>query len=197
MSHVLKDHPTFEDIMKSNPDPSTIKSHYSSKILTVFSWLDWVNGDGLSFNFVEKPLTREYTKLPTISVETLMKYIGELTQELEAKISSILPEKFALVFDGWTLDGTSTHYMAVFATFLVFIVLLPSTNKWSFNCIYSSFRLIIRINGAGSKIYFLPFLLCSMRAIILRRLIRISWSTCLEMYTGRALTMLCALLETT
>ena len=64
-----------------------------------------------------------------------MKYMKELTHELEAKISSILPEKFALVFDGWSLDGSSTHYMAVFATFLVFIVLHLIS---SINFIYSA-----------------------------------------------------------
>ena len=113
-------------MMQRNPDPASIMFHYPSKTLNVFSWLDWINTDGLSFNFVEKPLTREYSKLEPISVDTLMKYMKELTHELEAKISSILPEKFALVFDGWSLDGSSTHYMAVFATFLVFIVCLTS-----------------------------------------------------------------------
>jgi hypothetical protein len=123
MSHIVKEHPAFDDIMQRNPDPKTLRSHFSSKVLTIFSWLDWVNGDGLSFNFIEKPRTKEYTKLPSISVDTLMKYIHELTEELETKIStSILPDKFALIFDGWSLDGTSTHYVALFASFLVSIV---------------------------------------------------------------------------
>ncbi len=50
--------------------------------------------------------------LPRPSMSSLMKYMNELTHELETKISSILPEKFALVFDGWSLDWSSTHYMA-------------------------------------------------------------------------------------
>ncbi len=42
----------------------------------------------------------------------------ELTLIVEKKIKDTLPDFFALVFDGWTLDGTSTHYVGIFATFL-------------------------------------------------------------------------------
>ena len=38
---------------------------------------------------------------------------------VEKVIASLLPDAFALVFDGWSLDGQSTHYIALFATFYV------------------------------------------------------------------------------
>ncbi len=44
-----------------------------------------------------------------------MKYIGLLTTSLEEHIAKILPSKFPLIFDGWTLEGSSTHYVAIFA----------------------------------------------------------------------------------
>jgi hypothetical protein len=46
-----------------------------------------------------------------------MTAMHELTVLVEKKIKECLPDKFALVFDGWTLDGTNTHYMGLFATY--------------------------------------------------------------------------------
>jgi hypothetical protein len=44
-----------------------------------------------------------------------MKYMALLTTALEKEISIMLPEKFPLIFDGWSLEGSSTHYVAVYA----------------------------------------------------------------------------------
>ena len=44
-----------------------------------------------------------------------MKYMSLLTTALEEHISKLLPEKIPIVFDGWTLDGSSTHYVAMYA----------------------------------------------------------------------------------
>ena len=38
-----------------------------------------------------------------------------VVKALEKKIIKLLPNKFPLIFDGWTLDGASTHYVAVYA----------------------------------------------------------------------------------
>jgi len=83
----------------------------------IFSWLDWIINEGLPFNTVTKPLTRKYSQLSAISIGTFMKAMSELTLKVEKTIKDILPDKFALVFDGWTLEGTSTHYIGIFATF--------------------------------------------------------------------------------
>jgi hypothetical protein len=83
----------------------------------MFSWLDWIINEGLPFSTVEKPLTRQYSNLSPISVETFMKAMHEATLLVEKKIKELLPDKFALVFDGWTLDGTSSHFIGIFATF--------------------------------------------------------------------------------
>jgi hypothetical protein len=48
-------------------------------------------------------------------VDTFIKMMRLLTEKVQQKISDLLPELFALVFDGWTLG--QTHYLAVFATF--------------------------------------------------------------------------------
>lgn len=41
-----------------------------------------------------------------------MKYLTKLRQPLEMKRTNVLPEKFAIIFDGWT-KGDS-HYLGVF-----------------------------------------------------------------------------------
>ncbi len=47
-----------------------------------------------------------------------MKYLHLLTKALEKKISVMLPDKFVLIFDGWSLDGAGTHYVAIFAQWI-------------------------------------------------------------------------------
>ena len=65
------------------------------------------------FEFVENPLTREFTKLDPITVPTLKKYLEVVTRKTEAQISSKLPNQFSLIVDGWT--KRSDHFFGVFA----------------------------------------------------------------------------------
>lgn len=69
----------------------------------------------LAFCVCEKPNYRNYSKLKPISSTTLMKYMRLLTNAVEERIAEMLPKKFPLIFDGWTLEGSSTHHVAVFA----------------------------------------------------------------------------------
>lgn len=91
--------------------------YYSSKTKCVYGWLRWIILEGLPFNTVEKELTREYSSLEPISLSTFMKYMCLVTKNLEKKIMLALPEKFCLIFDGWSLDGQSTHFLGLFACF--------------------------------------------------------------------------------
>ena len=45
--------------------------------------------------------------------QIIVKYVQELTRKVEEKLSAELPNRFALVIDGWTDAPTSTHYLAV------------------------------------------------------------------------------------
>ena len=47
--------------------------------------------------------------------ETLMKYMELLVLQVENRIKDDLPEKFAIIFDGWSED--STHFIGIFAVF--------------------------------------------------------------------------------
>ena len=47
-----------------------------------------------------------------------MEFMCHMTKTVEDEIKKILPDKFALIFDGWSVDGQSTHYIALIASFL-------------------------------------------------------------------------------
>lgn len=65
-----------------------------------------------------------------ISRPTLTKYMHALTKKVEETIRKLLPNKFALVFDGWSTNDT--HYIALFATF-------PSSNELGYKHVLLSF----------------------------------------------------------
>lgn len=137
MSHITSAHPNFEEEMKKTKDGKIVGIKISTpcsdfklintrdflvppKINNIYSWVDWIVNEGLPFSTVEKSLTRKYTNLSPISISSLMNAMKELTVVVEKKITEILPNQFALVFDGWSLDGTSNHYVGIFATFSTF-----------------------------------------------------------------------------
>ena len=65
------------------------------------------------FEFVESDLKRKYTNLQPICRKTLMKYMHLTTLEVEKAITKSLPDRFALLLDGWIHH--STHFLAVFS----------------------------------------------------------------------------------
>ena len=67
------------------------------------------------FSIVKNKYVRKNTNLAPISVKTVMKYLQRTHILVERKLSIMLPDKFGLVFDGWTCDGMSDHYIAIFA----------------------------------------------------------------------------------
>ena len=86
------------------------------KASNIYSWIDWIVAENLPFNYCEKECTRKYAKLKSISVESVMKYMDLLVVEVEERIKKDLPQKFAVVFDGWSED--STHFIGIFAVFI-------------------------------------------------------------------------------
>ncbi len=120
-SHVNGNHPNYQKEMAAYGSPSVnqiLNFFLPAKYKNIYSWLDWVIGEGLPFHTVEKVLTKKYSKLEPVSVKTLMKYIHKFTLQVEQSIKRLLPDKFCLLFDGWTLDGQSTQFIGIFATFM-------------------------------------------------------------------------------
>ena len=56
----------------------------------------------LPFTFVQKKVIGMHVKHDNINRETFMKYLIQLTKQVEMKVSNLLPEKFTLLFYGWT-----------------------------------------------------------------------------------------------
>lgn len=54
------------------------------------------------FSIVENVVMRRHFRHTSISVDTLMRYMHRLTKVVEKRISAMLPEKFGIVFDGWS-----------------------------------------------------------------------------------------------
>jgi hypothetical protein len=88
----------------------------SEKAITLFGWIDWVVSANLPFSFVEMQKTREHVNLHKISRHTLVDMMEKIGAAVEEKISRSLPEKFAIMFDGWS-DNRSTHFIAIYAIY--------------------------------------------------------------------------------
>ncbi|RLN11165.1 hypothetical protein BBJ28_00007144 [Nothophytophthora sp. Chile5] len=87
----------------------------SEKAKTVFGWLDWIVEGELPLNFYENRLARKYGRLDPIAKATLKKYLATLTDLVEGEISRKIPSKYALIFDGWSVN--SDHFVAVFVSY--------------------------------------------------------------------------------
>ena len=83
------------------------------KAENLYCWLDWICTEMKPFSFIQSALTQQYSRLTPIALNTFMKYMNLVTKKVERKISDELPEKFALVIDGWTKN--SNHFLAIFA----------------------------------------------------------------------------------
>ncbi|ETI52477.1 hypothetical protein F443_04389 [Phytophthora nicotianae P1569] len=67
-----------------------------------FAWLEWVVKSNLPLSFVENPVTRRYTNLPPVSVDTLRLNMEAVTREVETIIGAEMPNEFGLMLDGWS-----------------------------------------------------------------------------------------------
>ncbi|POM81029.1 LOW QUALITY PROTEIN: Hypothetical protein PHPALM_1062 [Phytophthora palmivora] len=88
-------------------------ARHSTKNL--FGWLQWVVKCNLLISFCENKLALRYTRLKPVSVETLRRTMETVTRSVERSVAAEIPEKFGLIFDGWSHH--SEHYVAVFACY--------------------------------------------------------------------------------
>ena len=107
-SHVKQKHTDFADQIYSSKSKLDFTIPEDTKRL--YGWLEWVIMTGQPFSFVDNNLT-------PITRPTLMKYLQILVREEEKKIESELPEKFGRILDGWSENGSETHYVGTFAVY--------------------------------------------------------------------------------
>ena len=88
--NVFTSHPNYKKVTPNEMENSCIVNSFrpTKKAKNVNSWLKWVIGKGLPFDFVEDKLTREIVNLDPISRGSLVSYIEKLTVEVENEIKS-------------------------------------------------------------------------------------------------------------
>lgn len=84
-THILADHPNYREYIK-NSGSQTLDAFLHKKEMNIYGWLDWVIGESKPFCTVEKLLTRKYSKLQPISVETFLKYMNLVTRGVESVV---------------------------------------------------------------------------------------------------------------
>ena len=81
----------------------------------MFEWIEFIVMKNLPIMIVDCPYTRRMCRPKPISSKSLRRHIMSLSALLKERITEFLPEKFVLVFDGWT-EGTQ-HYIGVSASY--------------------------------------------------------------------------------
>ena len=79
----------------------------------MFEWIEFIVMKNLPIMTVDCPYTRRMCKPKPISSKSLRGHIMSLSALMKERVTEFLPEKFVLVFDGWT-EGTQ-HYIGVSA----------------------------------------------------------------------------------
>lgn len=87
----------------------------------------------LSFSHVEKMKIKEHFMHDPMTLSTFMGYTQKLIAHVKQKVATSLPDKFALVLDGWS--SSSAQFVAVFASF-------PSTNVQGYSVRLLAFFLV-------------------------------------------------------
>ena len=117
-NHIEKCHPNeFEDFKQriGVTKRADFEFGFPKKTRKIAAWLEIVMMCLLPFSTVTNLYMRKHSAHDGISVNTLKKYMHLLTSHVEKRISHALPEKFGLVFDGWS--SNDTHFVALFATY--------------------------------------------------------------------------------
>ncbi|OWZ23465.1 hypothetical protein PHMEG_0001632, partial [Phytophthora megakarya] len=117
LNHLKRNHNNYEhEAQEAARRQNPLHLHVvGSRTRDLYRWTEWVVCDRLPLAFVERRLTRQNASLSLVSEDTLSRYITLLSELLEVRVASELPDSFGLVLDGWT--SSSRHYLAIFAAF--------------------------------------------------------------------------------
>ncbi len=110
LCHVKSKHPEVTEMMeKSNEDSLTSSkisdlcpSKVSNHALTTYHWLEFIVMSDLPLEIVEDSYYRRFSKFESISRNTIKKYFKALNESVGHLVKERLPERFGLIFDGWT-----------------------------------------------------------------------------------------------
>ena len=116
ISHLNDKHPDWKEQLKKVKNGGTLDAWVDMDGINSYRWLDWIISENLPFSIVEKETTRSIVSLKKISAKKLKECLHIITRKVENIISDMLPDKFAVIFDGWRAGDT--HFVALFATFM-------------------------------------------------------------------------------
>ena len=100
--------------LKSGP----MDKYVSAKAQKIFGWIDLIVGKCLPFSTVEDEYFLKYLNLHRLSVDTLMKYMYLIGEDIQKKIKKNISGgvKFGMQLDGWDVGG-GTHFCGLFIVF--------------------------------------------------------------------------------
>lgn len=111
--------PNFEDVYREHEAQAggNIDGFFfnSTRDSEVFQLLEWLVMRNQPLSELDNDLTRRLVKAKPIHSQTMRKYILNMVPLVERAVTTELPDKFALLFDGWS-DGP-VHYVGLFATY--------------------------------------------------------------------------------
>eukprot|EP00171_Calliarthron_tuberculosum_P021824 IDg21824t1 len=113
----LKQETNSVDSRKSSTQTPATMFYARKKTVHAHGWIDLVVNGLQPFSIVENEVFRRHVRYEHLSTKTLVRYLSKLSTRVEDRIRNLLPEKFALIFDGWT--SSDTHFVAIFASFPV------------------------------------------------------------------------------
>jgi len=124
--------PNYEDVYHEHLKHAAgnIEGYFfgSPRDTDVFQILEWVVMRNQPLSEVDNKLTRALFKCKPVCSKSLRTYILAMIPIVESTIHSELPDKFGLLFDGWS--DSSTHYVALFAVYKK----VDSKTKKGINC---------------------------------------------------------------
>lgn len=85
----------------------------------ISEWINFLVMKNQPLSIVNCPIMRKIVRLKPVCAKTLRKYLLSLVVVVRADIKARLPNKFALIFDGWT-EGTD-HYIGIWASYNVIL----------------------------------------------------------------------------
>jgi hypothetical protein len=108
----------YHDLVKSSKDKGRLDSYgfIKKQEKEVYDLINWIVDCNQPISEVDNVVTRDMFKTKPICSKTLRKYLLALSPNVEKVISKDLPDKFELIFDGWT--SATMHYVVIFATYM-------------------------------------------------------------------------------
>lgn len=110
--HIMSNH--INEITQIQNTP-TLDSFVNKKHKNIFAWIEFIIDSNSPISCVDQTYLRNICKLDPICSNTLRDYMKQISSLVEKNISTSLPARFGIMFDGWSEE--SDHYVAIFALY--------------------------------------------------------------------------------